>query len=77
MDKLSITGGSPLSGTVTISGAKNAALPILAGTLLAEEPVTVGSDDESLVVGVVLAHDLDDGVVEAGFDQAGNFNWIH
>ena len=43
MDKLSITGGSPLSGTVTISGAKNAALPILAGTLLAEEPVAVGN----------------------------------
>ena len=30
-----------LSGTVAISGAKNAALPILAGTLLASEPVTV------------------------------------
>ena len=43
MDKLSITGGAPLSGTVTISGAKNAALPILAGTLLAEEPVTVSN----------------------------------
>jgi len=43
MDKLSITGGAPLSGTVTISGAKNAALPILAGTLLAEEPVIVGN----------------------------------
>ncbi len=43
MDKLSITGGTPLSGTVTISGAKNAALPILAGTLLAEEPVIVGN----------------------------------
>ena len=41
MDKLSIEGGSRLSGTVTISGAKNAALPILAGTLLATEPVTV------------------------------------
>ncbi len=43
MDKLSITGGAPLSGTVTISGAKNAALPILAGTLLADEPVIVGN----------------------------------
>jgi UDP-N-acetylglucosamine 1-carboxyvinyltransferase len=32
-----------LSGTVTISGAKNAALPILAGTLLATEPVTVSN----------------------------------
>ena len=43
MDKLSIKGGTPLSGTVRISGAKNAALPILAGTLLAEEPVIVGN----------------------------------
>ena len=41
MDKLLIEGGSRLDGTVTISGAKNAALPILAGTLLATEPVTV------------------------------------
>jgi UDP-N-acetylglucosamine 1-carboxyvinyltransferase len=41
MDKLIITGGTPLSGEVRISGAKNAALPILAATLLAEEPVTV------------------------------------
>lgn len=41
MDKLLITGGAALSGKVTISGAKNAALPILAGTLLASEPVVV------------------------------------
>ena len=41
MDKLSIKGGATLSGSVTISGAKNAALPILAGTLLATEKVTV------------------------------------
>ena len=41
MDKLLIEGGSSLSGQVRISGAKNAALPILAGTLLATEPVTV------------------------------------
>jgi len=43
MDKLSITGGTRLSGTVTISGAKNAALPILAGTLLATEAVTISN----------------------------------
>ncbi len=43
MDKLLITGGVSLSGDVRISGAKNAALPILAATLLAEEPVTVGN----------------------------------
>ena len=43
MDKLSIEGGASLSGQVTISGAKNAALPILAGTLLAGEPVTISN----------------------------------
>ncbi len=36
MDKLLILGGSPLKGEVTISGAKNAALPIMASTLLAQ-----------------------------------------
>jgi len=41
MDKLLITGGVPLNGEIRISGAKNAALPILAATLLAEEPVRV------------------------------------
>ena len=43
MDKLIITGGAPLNGELRISGAKNAALPILAGTLLSESPVTVGN----------------------------------
>jgi UDP-N-acetylglucosamine 1-carboxyvinyltransferase len=41
MDKLIINGGAPLNGDVRISGAKNAALPILAATLLAKDPVTV------------------------------------
>lgn len=41
MDKLLIRGPGALSGTVKISGAKNAALPILAATLLATEPVVV------------------------------------
>lgn len=43
MDKLIITGGTPLNGEIRISGAKNAALPILASTLLADGPVTVGN----------------------------------
>jgi UDP-N-acetylglucosamine 1-carboxyvinyltransferase len=43
VDKLLIEGGSTLSGTVSISGAKNAALPILAGTLLATKPVVVSN----------------------------------
>ena len=43
MDKLQIQGGVPLEGEVRISGAKNAALPILAATLLAEGTVLVGN----------------------------------
>lgn len=43
MDKLLITGNGPLSGEVRASGAKNAALPILAATLLANEPVIIGN----------------------------------
>ncbi|CAA9891882.1 UDP-N-acetylglucosamine 1-carboxyvinyltransferase (Enoylpyruvate transferase) (UDP-N-acetylglucosamine enolpyruvyl transferase) (EPT) [Candidatus Methylobacter favarea] len=43
MDKLIITGGARLSGELRISGAKNAALPILAATLLSEEPVSLGN----------------------------------
>ena len=43
MDKLQIRGGVPLDGEVRISGAKNATLPILAGALLADGPVTVGN----------------------------------
>jgi len=41
MDKLLIEGGAPLSGEVGVSGAKNAALPILAAALLTDEPLTV------------------------------------
>ncbi len=41
MDKLAIVGGTRLDGQVQISGAKNAALPILAATLLAEGPVAL------------------------------------
>ena len=43
MDKLQITGGKPLEGEVRISGAKNAALPILAAGLLADGPVSIGN----------------------------------
>lgn len=43
MDKLLIRGGSRLEGEITISGAKNATLPILAGTLLTSEKVTIGN----------------------------------
>lgn len=41
MDKLIITGGKPLKGEIRISGAKNAALPIIVSTLLSDDPVLV------------------------------------
>jgi UDP-N-acetylglucosamine 1-carboxyvinyltransferase len=41
MDKFRITGGRPLSGRVTISGAKNSALPCLAAAILTPETVTL------------------------------------
>ena len=37
MDKISILGGKTLEGTITISGSKNAALPILVSSLLTRE----------------------------------------
>ena len=43
LDKLLIEGGIPLDGEVRISGAKNAALPILAAALLADGPMTIGN----------------------------------
>src|SRR5712675_2937241 len=41
MDSLLIKGGVPLHGEVLISGAKNAVLPIMAATLLTNEPCTI------------------------------------
>jgi len=41
LDKLIITGGNVLQGDIRISGAKNAVLPIMTATLLADSPVTI------------------------------------
>jgi UDP-N-acetylglucosamine 1-carboxyvinyltransferase len=41
MAKIIIQGGAVLNGEVTISGAKNAVLPILCATILADEPITI------------------------------------
>lgn len=41
MDKIKIIGGNPLFGKIYISGAKNAALPIICASLLTDEPVTI------------------------------------
>ena len=46
MQKFRVQGGGPLCGEVKISGAKNAALPILFAALLAEEPVEIANVPE-------------------------------
>lgn len=43
MQKILVTGGTPLDGEVRISGAKNAVLPILCATLLADGPVRIAN----------------------------------
>jgi UDP-N-acetylglucosamine 1-carboxyvinyltransferase len=43
MDKLQITGGVRLDGEIRVSGAKNATLPVLAASLLADGPVNIGN----------------------------------
>ena len=43
MAKIIISGGETLHGDVFISGAKNAVLPILCATILADEPITISN----------------------------------
>ncbi len=54
LDNLVIEGGNPLSGTIRIHGAKNAALPILAASLLAEGKVTIRNVPRLLDIEVML-----------------------
>lgn len=55
MDKLSIRGGRPLAGEITVSGAKNAALPILCAALLTEAPVELSNVPALRDVSTMLA----------------------
>ena len=43
MDKLIVNGGRPLRGEIRISGAKNAALPVLVASILADSPLRIGN----------------------------------
>ena len=73
MQKIVVTGGVPLQGEVRISGAKNAVLPILCATLLADGPVEIGNvphlhDVVTTIkllreLGAVVEHDIEAGHV--------------
>src|SRR5690606_9640046 len=81
MDKLRIVGGRRLDGEISISGAKNAALPILCAALLTAEPVTLRNvpqlNDISTTVrlladlGVKITQEAD-GIVHLQADQITN-----
>lgn len=54
MDKIVVSGGIPLNGTVEISGAKNAALPVLFGTILTADRCVIENVPEILDVDLTL-----------------------
>jgi UDP-N-acetylglucosamine 1-carboxyvinyltransferase len=54
VDKLVIEGGTRLEGEVAISGAKNAALPILCAALLSAEPLVLSNVPELNDIGTML-----------------------
>jgi UDP-N-acetylglucosamine 1-carboxyvinyltransferase len=82
MDKLKITGGRPLAGRVRIGGAKNAALPVLAATLLTGDPVEIHNLPQVRDVRTMLrvleqlgatADALDDGGMRVQVGRLGSF----
>ncbi len=68
MQKIVVTGNGPLRGEVRISGAKNAVLPILCATLLADEPVRIDNVPHlhDVVTTAKLLQGLGAGVEHAG-----------
>ena len=81
MDKLVIDGGARLSGEVTISGSKNSVLPILAATLLTDEPCIIKGLPELRDTNTMLKilrslgknAELDKGIVKVGSTKHPNF----
>jgi UDP-N-acetylglucosamine 1-carboxyvinyltransferase len=78
MDKFVIRGGSPLLGTIRVSGAKNAALPCMAAALLTDEPVILENipqvRDIQTTRNLLAAMGAD---VELGYGRAQHRTTIH
>src|SRR5271165_887421 len=79
MDRIRIVGGSRLEGTIPISGAKNAALPLMIASLLTPETLTLENvprlADVSLLVRILGNHGVDysvDGKKPGELETAGN-----
>ena len=63
MDRIRIIGGRPLNGSIPISGAKNAALPLLIASLLTEDRLTLKNvpnlADVNLLARILRNHGVD------------------
>ena len=63
MDRIKITGGNKLSGTIPISGAKNAALPLMIASLLTDDRLTLKNvpnlADVNLLARILRNHGVD------------------
>ncbi|MDX1422421.1 MAG: UDP-N-acetylglucosamine 1-carboxyvinyltransferase [Kiloniellales bacterium] len=76
MDQIRVRGGRPLTGDIQISGSKNAALPLMAASLLSDETLTLTNlphlNDITTMAGLLAQHGVDivlNGDGEAGGDK--------
>jgi UDP-N-acetylglucosamine 1-carboxyvinyltransferase len=76
MDSILIRGGVPLSGTITIGGAKNAALPLMAASLLSAEPLVLANlpdlADIRTMANLLVQHGIAITIPEATADRPGH-----
>ncbi|MBP2310822.1 UDP-N-acetylglucosamine 1-carboxyvinyltransferase [Azospirillum soli] len=75
MDKIRICGGKPLHGSITVGGAKNAALPLMTAALLTDETLTLTNlpilADINTLCNLLLQHGVAIHMAGAGGDCAG------
>ncbi|KAF1854014.1 UDP-N-acetylglucosamine 1-carboxyvinyltransferase [Azospirillum palustre] len=75
MDKIRIRGGRPLNGSITVGGAKNAALPLMTASLLTDETLTLTNlpilADINTLCNLLLQHGVAIHMAGAGGDCAG------
>ena len=73
MDQIRVRGGRPLTGDIRISGSKNAALPLMAASLLTDQTLTLTNlphlNDITTMAGLLAQHGVD--IVLNGGGEAG------
>ena len=79
MDQIRVRGGRPLTGDIRISGSKNAALPLMAASLLTDETLTLTNlphlNDITSMAGLLAQHGVD--IVLNGDSEAGGHTGGH